>query len=125
MAVLTAPMQGQHNASDCLVNAPSRGKRCDPIGGHSVLATLPPLAPGRAKGDGWVLVTAGGDAPGGLFHDAAVVRVLLSWFVCFFPRLLLCEFSLFVCCLVCVWFLMSVLIDVPLTPVHCTNGNAA
>ena len=66
-ATLNNEMSGEHNSSHCL-----RLGQCDPLGGHSVWAAMPPFSFGRTgkKGDNLptTLVVAQMDGVG-LFHD--------------------------------------------------------
>lgn len=67
-ARMSLHMEASGNSTGCIT-----GQTCLPLGGHSVLATLPPLPPPPATGDGlpavWVLAQFDSAA---LFHDATV-----------------------------------------------------
>jgi len=69
MAELRAPMAAAGNSTQCLQRA-----ACQPLGGHSVWAALPPL-PADAGADArpLLLVLAGADGDA-LFHDRIRVR---------------------------------------------------
>ena len=69
-ALLDTTMAGKHNSTACLAAG-----ACDPLGGHSVWAALPPFAAGATESDlPLVLVLAQMDGSG-LFHEEIVV----SW----------------------------------------------